>query len=316
VLAGFLSGASQIADNSNEKDIRLSNYDAYWHGIREEVAATDKDWDRQPRADHVEAHGVRWRCEWIRFSSVGDQLIWGWYCTPEDHPSSRTGVLWLPGYSYGTSPPDHNSLIPGAVVMGINVHGNSPDAPYINPTGVNDYATDGIDDPMRYIYRRIVAHCLRALVVLATQPEVDGNRLVTSGMSQGATLALIVAAQEPDVRICFADMPFLSDIYNTLQSRSGGAYRALSEYVARNPDSDALETLELFDPNITAPVWLSAGGRDPSVKPAAVERVYARLASPYKEFQVFQGAGHEFVPEMNAARFRWLQNWGQLIRPF
>jgi cephalosporin-C deacetylase-like acetyl esterase len=285
----------------------------YWQSIREEVAAFDQDWDRQSRASVVVAHRLRWRLEWIRFSSVGDQLIWGWYCIPDDHLIGPYAVLWLPGYSYGTSPPDENSLVPHAITMSINVHGNRPDAPYINPTGKNDYIVDEIDDPGRYVYRRIAAHCLRALQVLSKQPEADGASLATSGMSQGATLALILAAQEPRVRNCFADMPFLSDVETALSISNATVYRKLRAYLDAHSDrrAELLDTLKLFDPlthasRIACPVWLTAGGRDPSVIPATVESVYERLASRVKVYQLFSDAGHVFVPEMSAARRRWL----------
>ena len=53
--------------------------------------------------------------------------------------------------------------------------------------------THGIDDPARYIYRGIVADCLRGAEFLASRPEVDTSRIG----SVGHDLALITAARRP-----------------------------------------------------------------------------------------------------------------------
>lgn len=356
----------------------MIDFDEYWRAIRAEVSAADQDWERIGRNQMVHAHGRAWRVDWIRLSSVSETLIHAWYAIPADHAAAGHGVLWLPGYSYGTSPPDVNALTPGACVMGVNVHGNPPDWPYENPTGKHDYITDGLSDPGRYIYRRIAGHCLRALEVLAAQAEVDDKKLVAAGMSQGGMLALIVAAQSAGaIRACFADMPFLCDVEYGLEHVRGGAYRVLRGFepasqpsperegsrIERGPgafppgsDRDwsrphrvepqvgleahtlpaallrrvaasahgrgprrgaILSTLKLFDPVshaplITAPTWLSAGGRDPSVKPVTVEAVFANLGSRFKEYRLLPDTGHEFVPEMAQTRARWLENWDEI----
>src|SRR6185503_2424826 len=67
-----------------------------------------------------------------------------------------------------------------------------------------------------YVFTKIVCHCLRALQVLAAQPEVDPARLIVGGMSQGGGLALVTAALAPQVVACLADMPWLCDIDRAL----------------------------------------------------------------------------------------------------
>ena len=66
-----------------------------------------------------------------------------------------------------------------------------------------EYITQGIESPETYIFRDIVCHCLRALDVLAAQPEVEPEKLIVGGMSQGGGLALVTAALASDrVQLC------------------------------------------------------------------------------------------------------------------
>ncbi|HEY3331079.1 MAG TPA: acetylxylan esterase [Capsulimonadaceae bacterium] len=290
----------------------MQDFDQYWAMVRADVAATDTDWDRTSRDQRVTANGGEWRIDWVRLSSVGNTLIWAWLAIPVDRPANKVGMLWLPGYSYGTPPPDATCLIPGVCTMGVNVHGNKPDHAYVNPAGKHDYIVNGIDQPETYIYRAISAHCLRAFAVLAEQPEVRKDCLVAAGMSQGAALAIIVAAQAATSRICFADMPFMANIRVSLSVSSSPVYKAFRSYSAHSGrDADLVDTLSLFDPMrhaplVDVPTWLTAGGRDPAVKPETVESVYEAIKSSVKQYTFYPSAGHVFLPEMNEAHTTWV----------
>ncbi|MDR3707293.1 MAG: acetylxylan esterase [Capsulimonadaceae bacterium] len=289
------------------------DFDRYWRDVREEVAAADQDWDRQARDEVVEANGGRWRIDWVRFSSVRDSLVWGWHAVPLSPSPNGACMLWLPGYSYGTPPPDPTCLIPGASTLCINVHGLRPDEPYINPAGKNDYILQDIDNPVTYIMRSVVQHCLRALHVAAALPEVNAARIVVGGMSQGGALAIMSAANSVVPKACFADMPFLSDIETAVRSSSSPVYKAIRHRMRVAPAAadGILATLSLFDPvrhapRVVVPTCLSAGGRDPSVKPAGVEMVFCALGTEIKHYEFYPNAGHVFLPEMNRTHTEWV----------
>lgn len=293
----------------------MIDFESYWADLGRAVAVCDDDWDRIHRDQIVHANGGTWRIDWIRFSSVQDMLVWAWFAVPIDQSSTGVGMLWLPGYSYGTPPPDETCLIPGVCTLGVNVHGNKPDEAYVNPAGKNDYITTNIDDPSGYIYSRIAAHCLRAVDVLSKQAEADDQKLVAAGMSQGGALAVITAAQASAIRLCFADMPFLANIRKSLTSSSSPVYKAFREYACTAPDREKLiDTLSLFDPvrhapKVRVPTWLSAGGRDPAVKPDSVQAVYDALGAKIRKFEFFPSAGHVFLREMNAAHSLWIKQY-------
>lgn len=309
-----------------------ADFDAYWADVRAEIAhllpsegGGGGGWERKPYPPlSTDERPV----DIISFQSVDGVVIHGWYAAPGDVEGMRTanGYLWLPGYSLGNPPPGPESLYDDTATFGLNLHGNLPDSPYVHPfsTG-DDYITNGIDDPSKYIFRRIVAHCLIALEVLAAQPEVDPDRLVAGGMSQGGALALIASALDPRVRLCFADMPWLCDIDRALSLVNLDRYRTSRE--RRVPDARMLvafhaeehpesaeriyRTYRYIDPlnhagNIRCPVQMSAGGRDPSCRPPTIFAVYNNIVAP-KEMMYYPAAGHEIVPEMHVSHSDWLR---------
>lgn len=304
---------------------RPTDFAAFWDGVKAELAGVPADWERLPGAGGETAtHTV----DWLRFSSLADTLVYGWLAVPKS-PTERggsRGYLWLPGYSLGNPPPGPEALYPDTVTLGLNLHGNLPDTPYKHPSVSGaDYITSGIESPQTYIYRQIVGHCLRALDVLAAQPEVSGERLIVGGMSQGGGLALVTAALAPQVNLCLADMPWLCALELALSLLDRDKYKKMS--AGRYPDARGLfadyadarpeiaeqvyRTYAYFDPlshaaAIRCPTQMSAGGRDPSCKPPTIYAVYNALVCE-KEMLYLPTTGHDIVTAMHDAHANWVQ---------
>lgn len=171
----------------------------------------------------------------------------------------------------------------------------------------------------------MIGHCLRALDVLAAQPEVSPERLIVGGMSQGGGLALVSAALSPKVKLCLADMPWLCALKLALSLLDRSKYKKMG--VARYPDARGLiadyaeahpeiaglvyQTYAYFDPlshaaNVRCRAQVSAGGRDPSCKPPTIYAVYNALTCE-KEMLYLPNTGHDIVPAMHEAHAKWVQ---------
>ena len=304
---------------------RPAGFDAFWAGVKSDLAAVPSDWERLPGAGGETAtHTI----DWLRFSSLDDALVYGWLAVPKrlPTPTGHRGYLWLPGYSRGNPPPGPESLYPDTLTLGLNLHGSLPDTPYLHPSLSNvDYITAGIESPQTYIYRAIVGHCLRALDVLAVQPEVSPARLIAGGMSQGGGLALVTAALSPAVALCLADMPWLCALELALSLLDRDKYKRMG--LGRYPDARGLiadyadahpelaaqiyATYAYFDPlshaaALRCPTQVSAGGRDPSCKPPTIYAVYNEMCCE-KEMLFLPTAGHDIVPAMHEAHGKWVQ---------
>lgn len=303
---------------------RPADFAAFWQGVGTELAETPLEWERIPDAAWTTPDLV---VDWVRFPSLGGLHIYGWLAVPRHaRPTGSVGYLWLPGYSYGNPPPGPESLYPNAVTLGLNLHGNPPDTPYVHPSTLGrEYITQGIDSPQTYIYREIVAHCLRALDVLAAQPEVGPAKLAVGGMSQGGGLALVTAALDRRVRLCLADMPWFCDLDRALALIDRARYRKLpkfripdgrtlvEDYADAHPERRAqiFQTYRYFDPlshaaDIRCPTQMSAGGRDPSCKPPTIYAVYNALTCE-KEMLYLPTVGHEIVPAMHRMHAKWVE---------
>ncbi len=303
---------------------RPADFADFWRSVQDELSDVPLEWERLPGAGgETDAHMV----DWLRFSSLGDVLVYGWLAVPKALPPGRhRGYLWLPGYSLGHPPPGPECLYPDTLTLGLNLHGNLPNEPYDHPSTVGaDYITQGIDSPRTYVYRGIVAHCLRALEVLAAQPDVDPDRLMAGGMSQGGGLALVTSALSPAVKLCLADMPWLCALELALSLLDRARYKRLkaprypdargllADYAEAHPERAAqvYKTYAYFDPlshaaGVRCPTQMSAGGRDPSCKPPTIYAVYNELTCK-KDLLYLPDAGHEIVPAMREAHGNWVQ---------
>lgn len=275
------------------------------------VNHTGVDFEVIPKGLSVKINDLSWRVDWLRYSSVGDHLIYGWIATPENHQSSKEAFVWLPGYSYGTPTPDSSNLVKHATTICINLHGNLPDHPYINPAGKDDYIGNGLESPETYVYKNMALHCLLAVDVATKLDGINPNKIVIAGMSQGGGLALITAAHHPNVKLCFADMPFLCDIRNAVFETKRAAYQSLRDAVGDS--EERLATVELFDPLfhaplLTLPTHITAGGRDPASRVETVRPVYPQIGSQIKAFRFFPEAGHVFVKEMPGIYRKWMNH--------
>jgi len=303
---------------------RPADFQAFWGDVKADLAEVPIEWERLGGAGgETETH----RIDWLRFSSLADLVIYGWLAVPKALSSAGArGYLWLPGYSLGNPPPHSECFYPETITLGLNIHGNLPDTPYRHPslTG-DDYISQGIESPQTYIYRSIVGHCLRAFEVLGEQPEIDPQRLIVGGMSQGGGLALVTAALTPSVRLCLSDMPWLCALELALSLLDREKYKRLK--APRYPDARGLiadaaearpalsaqiyETYRYFDPLshadfIHCPTQMSAGGRDPSCKPPTIYAVYNEMHCP-KDMLFLPQTGHEIVPAMREFHKSWVE---------
>ncbi len=304
---------------------RPADFTAFWRHTKELLAETPVEWERVP--DEAMTTPER-TVNWVKLPSLHGRTIYGWLAVPKVvADNANRGYLWLPGYSWGNSPPGPESLYPGTVTLGLNLHGNLPDTPYVHPFAQGrEYITEGIESPETYIFRDIICHCLRALEVLAAQPEVDADKLLVGGMSQGGGLALVTAALAAErVRLCLADMPWLCDLDRALSLIDRSRYangrripdgRALIEDYAeaRPQEREAIfRTYRYFDPlshaaDIRCPTQMSAGGRDPSCRPPTIFSVYNEITAS-KEMLYLPETGHEIVPAMHEVHKRWVHHW-------
>ena len=167
------------------------DFDSYWHDVLAELSGLPAAPEVQEiplrSADFATAYGVR-------LTSIGPYRLYAYLSIPKgDGPFPAR--YYLPRYGsvvdlvpQGTA----NGQRREHVTFAICVRGQRlADQPYA--AAFPGLLTDGIDDPPAYVYRGIVADCVRGLEYLAARPEVDGTRIAAIGNDLALTTAALSA---------------------------------------------------------------------------------------------------------------------------
>ena len=227
----------------------------------------------------------------VEMRSLGDVRVRGWLQVPKKAGPHAT-LLRVPGYSADMRPTGGDADM---VVFSFNIrgHGNSQD----DVSGkVEDYWVRGLDDKQSYFYRGAYADCIRAVDYLCTREDVDQDRLVIWGASQGGGMSWMTAALDPRIDACIADIPWLADWVGYFRLTD---WPEMNNWVAARPErawQSTYETLSYFDTmnmagRITCPVLMRVGLQDRICPPSTSFATYNRITGP-KQFVIYPTAGH------------------------
>lgn len=221
------------------------DFDQYWDEVDRELA-------RYPAAEELEQSPLRTTdyatVYHVRLTSSGPYRIFGYYSVPAgDGPFP--GLLLAPRYGSVNHVPHPDDRRRYAVLQLMHRGQRLADQPF--QASYPGLLTHGIDDPATYIYRGIVADCLRGAEFLLSRPEVDTARVGIVGDD----LALLTAARRPHFATAhFSGLQF----YRLMEARErteGYPLEEVNDYLRAYPDrrEAVARTLALFDPVHHAP---------------------------------------------------------------
>ena len=278
--------------------------DTFWKDAKAELAMVRPKFKISPSPKHSTSEVA---CYLVEMRSLGNVLIRGWFQVPKKdgpHPA----LLRVPGYKGNMQP---ITMINDMAVLSLNIrgHGNSQDE--ISSEDL-EFVLMGVDKPQKYFYRGAFMDCLRGLDFLATQPEVDAQRLGVTGGSQGGMLSLATAALDSRVVLCAPDIPFVIDSFRAFDTTEwpGSIFRYgfKANLIKRSVASDVLR---YFDPKnlasrIKCPVFMGVGLQDP-VTPAPTNfAAYNQITAP-KDYRVYPFAGHGLPSEHYFEQLAWIR---------
>lgn len=241
---------------SVETSMRPDNFDQYWDAVDQELsrypAAPELELLPLRRTDFATVYGVK-------MTSIGPYRIFGYYSVPNGE-GPFPGLLITPKYGSVNHLPHYDDRERYATLVLMHRGQRLADEPFA--ASYPGLLTHSIADPDGYIYRGIVADCLRGAEFLLSRPEVDRNRVGISGDD----LAIITAARRPQFAAAqFAGLMF----YRLMEARQHSqAYpiEEVNDFLRTYPDQEAAvaQSLALLDPvnhasRVTAKSLLSIG---------------------------------------------------------
>jgi cephalosporin-C deacetylase len=213
---------------STELIQKPSDFDTYWNSVDAELAALDAapELERMPGPSTEEFTTYR-----LRLTSIGPYRIFGYLSVPAgDGPFP--GLLQTPRYGSVNHIPDYNDRLRYVVLQ--LVHRGQRLADSLLSVAYPGLLTMGIDDPSTFIYRAIVADCLRGAEYLLAHPSVDRRRVGIVGDD----LAIITAARRPGISGIVYEEPMLYRAAEAYPATDAYPLEEINDYLRGNPGSE------------------------------------------------------------------------------
>jgi cephalosporin-C deacetylase-like acetyl esterase len=221
-----------------------TTFPAYWNAVDEELAET-------PARPVLTADPAR-STEFSDFYTVGLTGLGGYrvfgYLSVPHGPGPFPALLETPRHGSVNHSPHYNERLRYLVFTVMHRGQRLADRPFA--AAYPGLFTLGIEDPATYVYREVVADCLRGADFLLGQSRADPARTAVIGDD----LALITAARRPFSTLCLTS-PLFHRALEARESTSAYPLEELNDLLRAEPG--ALEavrrTLAFFDPVRHAP---------------------------------------------------------------
>lgn len=239
---------------------RPADFDQYWDEVDQRLAAIDP----APELTHMPLRSNE-HCDVyaLKITSPGPYRIFGYFSVPKGdgpHPA----LLLTPTYGSVKAIPYYNDRMRYVTLQIIHRGQRLADEPWA--AAFPGLLTEHIDDPERYIYRDIVADCIRGAEFLLSRPEIDPERVAV----WGDDLALLVAARRSGFSSLITGGLMFHLTLDQCAATEAYPLEEINEYLRTWPDrKDAVaRSLSYLDPvhhagNVTATTLLSVGANPP-----------------------------------------------------
>ncbi len=281
----------------SETSARPADFEQYWEAVDQELA-------RYPAAPELEPLPLRTTqfstAFGVKLTSIGPYRIFGYYSIPSAE-GPFPALIRMPRYGSVNHVPPYEERERYAVLQLMHRGQRLADQPFA--ASYPGLLTHGIEDPDGYVYRGIVADCVRGFEFLLSRSEVDATRI---GVLGDDLALLTVARRSGAVAVEAAGLMF----YRLMEARERTdtyPIEEINDYLRIHPDrrEEVARTLAYFDPRHHAPqigaaTLLSIGDPGSLSGPEWLEPLSTSIAGPVEHYQLTHEGGTDHA---------WLDAW-------
>ena len=217
------------------------SFQSYWDNMTDEVAelaGSKVEIKPLPMRSNENSNAYS-----VQFTGVEDYPLFGYLSIPL-HGEHFAGLLQTPSYGSVVGLPSYERRAK-YVVLALSHRGQRlSDQPFA--ASYPGLLTEGLPEADTYIWRNIVADCLRAFDILKNIDSVETSRLAVTGND----LALITASFREEISTLIAGQLLFRGTSERLTNLNSYPLKELTDFVEHNPnlESQVAQTLALFDP--------------------------------------------------------------------
>jgi beta-glucosidase len=229
----------------------------------------------------------------VEMYSFGNIKIEGYYSVPKKAGKYPAIIAYM---GYGAKPyfPDANSL-PDFCEFVLSTRGQGIQK---EQNTYGDWLVYGLENKENYYYRGAYMDLIRGIDFLCSRPEINPDKIVAEGGSQGGAFTLIACALDKRIKGGAPHIPFLTDFPNYFKicpwPRS-----AFENYIQKNPDENwetIYDLLSYFDvknfaPQILCPIIMGVGLQD-HVCPPRTNFTSYNLINTEKSYFIYHDQQH------------------------
>ena len=279
---------------------RRTDFDAFWG----ETIARAKSVPLNPERTKYDYPSPYVSVYSIQYNGFDETRIHGWYLVPDFVSKDKLPCLiHYHGFtgSRGNPADFMQWVMMGMAVVSVDCRdqsGLTGNSAQYSDGYTQNVVCKGILNKEEYYFRAVYMDCLKAIDFTCAQSEVDRERIVIEGGSQGGALTMAVCALDPRPYLALADVPSNSNLEKRVEG-AHGSFSSVMEYLKLYPQhtEKAFETLSYFDTmnlasRIQCRVLASVGLKDNTCPAKLYFATYNRIAGP-KEIRIYPFNGHE-----------------------
>ena len=282
---------------------RPADFDAFWKAQRELLNKVPLNAVETP-VTLPPAQAKSYKLFDVKVDCAGGMPVRGYLSIPAN-AKPKSLPAWVTFHGAGVSS-SGRAMEPNCIRMDVNAHGilNGQKPEYYSnlyKTTLKNYYQQGKEDREKIYFHGMYLRVMRALDYVKSRPEWNGKVLIVSGSSQGGGQTLAAAALDPQVTLCVAGVPALSDHAGSLAGRQPGWPRFYDGRNGKKYDPAIKAAAAYYDnvffaPRIKCEAFVTTGLIDTTCSPEGVYVVFTHLASPKKQLDVVSSGNHGGAP--------------------